>query len=80
MIEQLSTLPGYVDGIVGWDPLLLQCRDCGATYTGTRRSRATDLILSGYHFHTCEGRAGKRRCPDCLAAAKAACPNTGRHQ
>ncbi|MFC0626121.1 hypothetical protein [Kribbella deserti] len=71
--EQLPTLPGKVEGIVGWDPMVLQCRDCGVTYKGTRRP-ATDIILSGFHFHVCEGRDGKRRCPDCLAAVKAACP------
>lgn len=76
---QLPTLPGKVDGIVGWDPLVLQCRDCGATYTGARRSVAADVILSGYHFHTCEPGSG-RRCPECLAAAENACPNRGRHQ
>lgn len=77
---QLPTLPGKVDGIVGWGPLVLQCRDCGATYTGTRRNAAADIILSGYRFHICEGRDGGRRCPDCLAAVEAACPNRGRHQ
>jgi hypothetical protein len=32
------------------------------------------VILSGFHFHSCED-GGPRRCPDCLKAAKAACPN-----
>jgi hypothetical protein len=77
---QRPTLPGKVDGIVGWDPLELQCRGCGAVFTGERSRRAADIVLSGFHFHTCEGRDGKRRCPDCLAAAIAACPNAGRHQ
>lgn len=77
---QRPTLPGKVDGIVGWDPLELQCRDCGAVCTGDRNRRAADIILSGFHFHRCEGREGKRRCPDCLAAVEATCPNTGRHQ
>jgi hypothetical protein len=77
---QLPTLPGKVDGIVGWDPLELQCRDCGAVYTGSHNRRAADIILSGFHFHTCEGRDGRRRCPECLAAAESACPNVGRHQ
>jgi hypothetical protein len=77
---QRPTLAGKVDGIVGWDPLELQCRDCGAVFTGQRRSRAADIILSGFHFHVCEGRDGIRRCPDCLAAVIAACPNVGRHR
>lgn len=77
---QLPTIPGKVDGIVGWDPLVLQCRSCGVTYEGTGKNRAADIILSGFHFHVCEGRDGIRRCPDCLAAVIAACPNTGRHQ
>lgn len=72
---QLPTLPGKAAGIVGMDPLVLQCRDCGTTYTGTRRSMAADIILSGYRFHTCEGPTGMRRCPDCLTAVIAACPN-----
>jgi len=71
---QRATLPGKVDGVVGWDPLELQCRDCGAVYVGERKHPATDIILSGFHFHRCEDRDGQRRCPSCLAAVKAACP------
>lgn len=78
--EQLPTLPGKVDGIVGWEPCVQQCRECGATATQEGRSAATFIILSGYRFHTCEGRGGGRRCPDCLAAAESACPNTGKHR
>jgi hypothetical protein len=77
---QRPTLPGKVDGVVGWDPLELQCRDCGAVYTGSSNRRAADIILSGFHFHICEGRDGKRRCPSCLNTAESACPNLGRHQ
>lgn len=79
-VEQLPTLPGKVDGIVGLDPLVLQCRECGVTYEGGRKRIAADIILSGFHFHTCEETGGKRRCPDCLAAVIAACPNQGRHR
>lgn len=77
--QQLPTLPGKVDGIVGLDPLVLQCRECGDIYEGTRRSLAADVILSGFHFHTCEPGSG-RRCPSCLSEAEAACPNIGRHR
>ena len=84
MTEQLPTLPGKYDGIVGWDPeVILQCRECGATHTGSRGGRdlrGADIILSGYRFHTCEGKGGIRRCPDCLAAAIKACPNVDRHR
>lgn len=80
IVEQFPTLPGKVEGIVGMDPLVLQCRDCGDTYTGQRRSLGADIILSGFHFHGCEGRDGVRRCPPCLAAVQAACPNAGRHK
>lgn len=73
MNEQLPTLPGKVDGVVSWDPLILQCRDCGDTFTGARRSKAADIILSGFHFHTCEGRESHRRCPECLAKVIAEC-------
>lgn len=79
MSAQLPTLPGKVDGIVGLDPLVLQCRDCGSTYEG-QKGIAFEIIRSGYHFHTCEGRDGRRRCPECLAAVKDACPNQGRHR
>lgn len=77
---QRPTLPGKVDGIVGWDPLEIQCRECGAVFEGHRRSVNADIILSGYLFHTCEGREGIRRCPDCHATVIAACPNRGRHR
>ena len=75
----LPTVPGKVAGIVGWAPAVLQCHDCGATVTQGGGSVAAFVILSGFHFHRCEGRAGVRRCPDCLAAVEAACPNKWRH-
>lgn len=75
MLQQ-PTLPGKAEGVIGLNPLALQCRDCGEVFVGQRRSAATDVILSGFHFHLCEGRDGQRRCPDCLAAAIAACPAT----
>lgn len=75
MTTQLPTLPDMVDGIVGWEPCVLQCRSCGATTTQETRSAATHIILSGFHFHICKGREGVRMCPDCLAAEKAACPS-----
>lgn len=79
MTIQLPTLPGKVDGIVGWDPCVQQCRECGATTTQEGRSAATFIILSRWGFHTCEGVGSGRRCRDCLAAAEAACPNKGKH-
>lgn len=78
-VVQLPTIPGKVDGIVGWEPCVLQCRKCGAIATQEGRSAATFIILSGYRFHGCEGKGAGRRCPDCLAAEEAACPNRGRH-
>ena len=66
------TVPGMVRGIVDLGPFTLQCNDCGATVTGERP--AITVMLSGYHFHTCEDQS-PRRCPDCLAVVKAACPN-----
>jgi hypothetical protein len=68
---QLPTIPGKVDGIVGWEPCVLQCRVCGDTTTQEGRSVATFIILSRFHFHTCE----ERKCPTCRASAVAACPN-----
>ncbi len=69
------TLPGKVTGIVGLNPLRLQCGECGEITERTERGIGHGIIASGYHFHTCDGRDGIRRCPDCLAAAVAACPN-----
>lgn len=71
--EQLPTLPGKVDGIVGLNPLVLQCRVCGATHTDDRKSIATAVILSGSGFHTCDAPGGVRHCRDCLEAAEAKC-------
>lgn len=79
MRDQLPTVPGKVDGVVSLSPFTLQCRDCGATAVMESGRIATFVILSGYHFHACEGRDGVRRCPDCLARVEAACPNKGRH-
>lgn len=78
-VQQLPTLPGKVGGIVGWDPCVLQCRECGVIATQEGRSAAAFIILSGYRFHGCEEKTGMRRCPDCLAAVEAACPNRGKH-
>jgi hypothetical protein len=85
MTVLLPTLPGKVNGIVCDAPWTLQCQECGQTVTNAtmpERLRSTGrdsisylVIQSGYHFHSCEGRNGIRRCPSCLAAARAACPN-----
>jgi hypothetical protein len=71
----LPTVEGKAPGIVGWDPVVLQCSDCGATLTQPADQRiAYFMIQAGWNFHTCEGRTGKRRCRDCLATVEAACP------
>lgn len=79
MTQQQPTLyPTVLDaapGIIAWDPMRLQCQQCGAIHEQCRASQATCIILSGYHFHGCEHPDGIRYCPDCLAAAVAACPN-----
>lgn len=79
-VEQMPTIRGYVEGIVGLDPLVLQCRDCGAVHVQTERTAAFAVVLSGFHFHVCEGRTGKRRCRDCLATVKAACERCRRQR
>lgn len=79
-MRQLPTLPGKVDGIVGLDPVVLQCRKCGSTVTREgRRALWSLVVIDGWKFHTCE-EGGGRKCPDCLAAAENNCPNRGRHQ
>jgi hypothetical protein len=70
-IDLMPTLPGYVQGIVAADPFRLQCGDCTSTVTGPKI--ALLVILSGYHFHSCEGPDGPRRCPECLRSALLAC-------
>lgn len=73
--HQLPTIPDKVDGIVGWDPCVLQCRVCGTTVTQPpERGVALFIILSGFHFHRCQRREGVRMCPDCLADAIRTCP------
>lgn len=74
--ELLPTIPGKVAGIVGMEPCVVQCQECGVTATQERRSVAAFIMLSKFHFHICEGREGIRRCPTCLATAVAACPLT----
>jgi hypothetical protein len=72
----LPTVEGKVTGIVGLDPLVLQCADCGSTLTQPdQRSVAVFVVTSGWHFHVCEGRQGVRRCRECLARVKAGCPS-----
>lgn len=74
-VQALPTVEGKAPGIVGWDPCVLQCSDCGLTLEQDNPSVATFIIRSGFHFHSCEPNSGRRRCPDCLAAAMTACPN-----
>lgn len=75
MTALLPTVPGKVSGIVGLDPMVLQCGECGATTTQDRRSVGAFILLAGYHFHICEGKGGIRRCPGCLEATKKECPS-----
>ena len=73
---QQPTLPGKVDGIISLDPPILQCRDCGATWTdgGRRDSIAYAVIQSGNHgwgFLVRCRHEKIRRCGDCNAAHRA---------
>lgn len=68
----LPTLPGKVRGIVGWEPLRLQCGDCGTIHEQCSRSVAACIITAGFQFHTCEAGA-PRRCPECLVRALTDC-------
>lgn len=73
--HQLPTLPGCVDGVVGLDPVVLQCRECGVLHHADPKHRtAAAIILARFLFHTCEEKP-PRRCPGCYAKAVAACPN-----
>lgn len=72
---QYPTLPDHVDGIIGLDPLRLQCRDCGAIHEQCHKNANACQLTAGYLFHHCDAPDGIRRCPECLAVAKAACPN-----
>lgn len=78
-VDQLPTLPGKAPGIVGWDPLVQQCRECGRREVATTSKVGFEILRSGYRFHTCDAGSGRRLCPDCLLAAEAACPYVGRH-
>lgn len=74
-LPQMPTVEGKAEGIVSLDPLTLQCRDCGVTTEQPAdRGIALFVILSGFHFHTCEGPTGVRRCPPCLEVVRSACP------
>ena len=43
------TLPGCVDGIIGRDPWVVVCRDCGATASGTWLYGL--VAFEGFRFH-----------------------------
>lgn len=46
----MPTLPGKATGIVGVDPMVLQCHDCGATLTQPPgRTVAVFIVTSGWH-------------------------------
>lgn len=73
------TVPGKVAGIIGMDPLTVQCAECGATASRTtERTGAAFIILCGYRFHLCQSDE-RRLCPTCFDAETAACLNKGRH-
>lgn len=69
------TLPGKAPGIIGWEPLRMQCGDCGAIHEQCHRSVGACILTAGYEFHTCEPGA-PRRCPACLARALTECGST----
>lgn len=75
----LPTLPNCTSGIVGWDPLRLQCSACGVIHEQCQAKPNLCLITCGFHFHVCDGRSGRRLCPDCLrtATGHAGCPQGG---
>lgn len=72
------TLPGKAPGIVGYDPLKMQCGDCGAIHEQCTRSVGACILMAGFEFHTCEtdtrgpGDNG-RRCPECLVRVLSDC-------
>jgi len=70
--DLLPTVPGKVRGIVGLDPLRLQCGDCGVTHEQCTRSVAACIITAGFNFHTCEVDS-PRRCPECTVRALTEC-------
>jgi hypothetical protein len=81
----LPTVPDKAAGVVDVDPLTLQCHDCRSTVTHTNLglrpgADAALVILSGYHFHRCEGTGAVRRCPTCLDRVRAACDKPTCHQ
>ena len=68
--DQLPTLPGMVDGIVGHDLLgwTVQCRACGAT--STAQTALAAITLRGARFHSGGWPDGTnpRLCADCRTA------------
>lgn len=62
---QRPTLVGYTDGIVGVDPMEVQCRECGHIETQPEESSAGVFILMcGMRFCTIDK---VRRCRGCRA-------------
>lgn len=66
------TLPGKVRGIIGMDPLKLQCGDCGVIHEQCTRNVAVCIMTAGFEFHRCETDS-PRRCPSCMVRALAEC-------
>ena len=59
----LPTLDGKAEGIVGWDPMKVQCCDCHRTMTGPIKI----LVLQWAVNNRRSGLPG-RRCADCWLA------------
>jgi hypothetical protein len=67
------TVEGMARGIIGVDPIVLQCGECGDTLTQDRDGIAAFIILARWNFCGMENdrqqrTQGPRRCRDCMAA------------
>ena len=82
---QRPTLPGKAEGIVGLDPIEIQCRGCGAVDNPDTLRIARDhpravalvILLSSIHFHARPWTTGHtdnpRLCKQCRQARGCRC-------
>lgn len=67
------SLPGWSDGLIGRDPWVVVCRDCGTTASDNWLFRL--VAMDGFHFHSAPWPDGTnpRLCRACRLARGCDC-------
>ena len=76
----LPSLPGHLDGVIGLDPVRLQCQECGRV--GEGRTALAAIYDGGLHYHRSAWPDGTnpRLCRECRLARGCSCDQCRRER